>query len=71
MPNHIKLEKGQAIPWPPSPTGFAQIDDLMRRRVADLDADQGLESPVVDHDLAVVDERPRCDDVDELGNGVQ
>lgn len=29
----ITLSVGQAIPWQPSPSGFAQIETLKRRRV--------------------------------------
>lgn len=29
----IELETGQLVPWPPAPGGFAQVDELLRRRV--------------------------------------
>lgn len=29
----ITLAVGQAVPWPPSPTGYAQVEDLHRTHV--------------------------------------
>jgi hypothetical protein len=29
----LRLDRGQSVPWPPSPRGFAQVVELRRTRV--------------------------------------